>query len=270
MEIRLSTHLNRSFFPIILLITLLFSSCFFDPDPDANGGVVITFDDRHVAEWVWADSVLSEYDWKATFCLSGLQALTSSQFGDLRGLKAAGHEIAGHSVSHRNAVDYVAANGMDAYLNDEILPMIDIMKQENLKPVTFAYPFGDRSDEIDDTLFTYFKVLRSTTYTWSEPSVQTCYYEHDPLVYGLGMDGSPTENRITYFLSLLDYAKANKKILIVYSHKPVPEWTGALQTDIRTLQAICNYVSVNNMRFYTLSELQDKSASKILHVLRPQ
>jgi peptidoglycan/xylan/chitin deacetylase (PgdA/CDA1 family) len=255
---------------IIVLISLFFSSCFFDPDPDANGGVVLTFDDRNVADWVWADSVLSVFDWKASFCVAGPQVLTTSQFADLRNLKAQGHEIAGHGIAHLNAVDYVAANGMDAYLNDEILPMIDIMEQENLRPITFAYPYGDRSDEIDDTLLTYFKVLRSTTYPWSEPSAQTCYYENDPLVYGLGTDGSPTESRISYFLSLLDYARANKKILIVYSHKPVPEWTGANQTDIRTLQAICNYVTVNNMRFYTLAELHDKSASKILHALRPQ
>jgi len=250
---------------IICLVSLLISGCFFDTDLHANGGVVITFDDRYVSNWVWADSVLDNYDWKATFCVSGPQVLSDVQFSDLRALKNSGHEIAGHGVAHRNAVDYVAAYGMDAYLNDEILPMINIMKTEDIEPVTFAYPYGTHSQEIDDTLMTYFKVLRSTTYPWVVPEEQSCYYENDPVVNGLGMDGSASDRRTNYFLGLLEYARDNDKIAIFYSHRPVAEVSGANQTDIRTLLAICDYIRLNNMRFYTLSELSNKSKSNNIY-----
>ena len=254
------------FIPILLiLVSLSLTSCFLDAGSDAHGGVVITFDDRYVENWVWADSVLANYEWKATFCVSAPQGLTDTQFADLRDLKASGHEIAGHGVAHRNAVDYVAENGMDAYLRDEILPMINTMKTEAIEPSSFAYPYGTHSQEIDDTLLTYFKILRSTTYTWSNPEEQSCYYENDPLVNGLGTDGAASEYRTNYFLGLLEYARENQKILIVYAHRPVAEVTGANQTDIRTLTAICNYIRMNNMRFYTLSELVDKSPSNIIH-----
>ncbi|RKY54051.1 MAG: hypothetical protein DRP93_05575, partial [Candidatus Neomarinimicrobiota bacterium] len=177
------------FIPILfVLASLSLTTCFLDADSDANGGVVITFDDCYISNWVWADSVLNDVDWKATFCVSGPQVLTDAQFDALRDLKVGGHEIAGHGVAHRNAVDYVAEYGLDAYLNDEILPMLDVMKNENIKPKSFAYPYGTHSEEIDDTLMTYFKVLRSTTYTWLAPEEQSCYYENDPVVNGLGID----------------------------------------------------------------------------------
>jgi len=63
----------------------------------------------------------------------------------------------------------------------------------------------------------------------------------------------------------LEYARDNHKIVILYSHRPVAEVTGSNQTDIQTLTAICDYVRMNNMRFYTLSELNEKESSKIIH-----
>ena len=248
-----------------MLIPFIFITCF-EPASKAKGGIVITFDDRYVDNWVWADSVLTHYDWKATFCVSGPQVLSNAHFGNLRDLKASGHEIAGHGVAHRNAVDYVAENGIDVYLSDEILPMINTMKMEGIEPITFAYPYGTHSQEIDDTLLTYFNVLRSTTYSWVVPEEQSCFYEGDPVVNGLGTDGVASDSRINYFLGLLEYANDNQKILIVYAHRPVAEVTGSNQTDIRTLMALCDYIRMNKMRFYTLTELNDKTPSKIIHL----
>ena len=247
----------------------MFLSCF-EPESRIRSGVVITFDDRYVSNWVWADSVLSEYEWKATFCVSGPQVLNAVQFNDLRDLKAFGHEIAGHGVAHLNAVDYVSENGLAAYVENEILPMISTMKDQDIEPLSFAYPYGTHNQEIDDTLLTYFKILRSTTYTWSAPEEQICYYENSPIVSGLGTDGAAGDSRTNYFLGLLEYARDNNKILIVYAHRPVAEVTGANQTDIRTLLSICNYIRMNNMRFYGLSELDEKEPSKIIHAEQDQ
>ena len=102
------------------------------------------------------------------------------------------------------------------------------------------------------------------------PEEQICYYENSPLVSGLGIDGVAGDSRTNYFLGLLEYARDNNKILVVYAHRPVAEVTGANQTDIRTLLSICNYIRMNNMRFYGLSELDEKEPSKIIHAEQDQ
>jgi hypothetical protein len=58
-------------------------------------------------------------------------------------------------------------------------------------------------------------------------------------------------------LDLLIYARDNNKILSVYSHHIVEEVTEEYQTSIATMEMICKFVRVNNMKFYTISELKD-------------
>lgn len=250
---------SYSVIPLLLVLASLFlTNCFFEQNNNNHGGVALSFDDRFVSNWVWADSVLADYNWKATFFIHGPQYLTHEQLNSLREFKAYGHELAGHGMSHLNALDYIAENSIPTYLNNEILPMINLMKNEGLEPQTFAYPYGTHNEEIDDTLLTYFKVLRSTTYTWLAPEKQVCYYKNSPIVNGLGIDGVASQERLDYLLSLVEYAHNNNKVVIFYSHRPVAEVTGSHQTDIITLQAICEYMQENKMRFYTFSELNEE------------
>ncbi|RKY56385.1 MAG: polysaccharide deacetylase [Candidatus Neomarinimicrobiota bacterium] len=249
----------------LILVSSFFTSCYFDRYTDTNGGVVISFDDRYMSNWVWTDSVLSVYDWKATFFVHGSQNLTSSELNSLLEFKTYGHEIAGHGFAHLNAPNYVAANGMKAYVDIEIIPMINIMKSQGLEPLTFAYPEGAHTEEIDDTLLTYFSILRLARNNRYSPEEQICYYENSPVVNGLGIEGVATQDLIDYFLSLLEYARNNNKVMIFYAHRAMAEVTGVNQTDILLLKAVCEYVRANKMRFYTLSELSEKEPSKIIH-----
>lgn len=252
---------------LILIISLLFilNSCSDAEIPVVNSnvqsGVILSFDDDYVDEWYTVNSILEPYNWKATFFVSKFNQLSSDKILKLKELKNYGHEIGGHGLNHLNAVSFISANGTDAYLNQEINPMINAMNENNLSLNSFAYPFGSRNTTTDAILLNKFQILRGTTYGVSAPELKNCYYNNSNIVYGLGLDKSYAHFSISYFLSLLEYAKNNNKIVIFYAHKTVQTANANYQTEYQTLIEICNYVKNNNMKFYKMSDLHSFNSS---------
>ncbi|MDI1304399.1 MAG: polysaccharide deacetylase family protein [bacterium] len=224
---------------------------------EINPGVIISFDDTSVNEWYQADKILRQYSWKATFCVSKINTLRHSEIKELLELQKEGHEIAGHGFHHFDAPKFVAKNGIEAYINQEINPMLALMHFYSIKVTSFAYPFGFRNATIDAALLKKFKIIRGTTYGAEDPFFQKCYFNNSKLVFGIGIDTDHPNFSIPYLIKLLDYAKRKHKILILFGHIPVMNVTANYQTKMETLQLICNYVKQHNMTFYTLSELND-------------
>lgn len=253
--------MNSDFSKFILLCVFFIFSC--DQETkDLNGyskptnaGVVISFDDTSIAEWYKADSLLRKYDWKATFCVSNLNVLQLSEVRTLQELQRAGHEIAGHGLHHFDAPKFVAKYGIDAYISQEINPMLALMQFYNFKVSSFTYPYGFRNAKIDKALFKKFTILRATTYGAQDPKLQTCFYDQSKIAYAIGIDSDHPKFSIPYVKSLLAYAFGNHKILVVFGHKPVVKLSGPYQTRVETLEFICSYVKKNKMQFYSLSDL---------------
>jgi len=133
--------------------------------------------------------------------------------------------------------------------------MLDTMKKLSLNVTTFAYPFGERSAALDTSLLTKFKIIRGRAFGGEIPSEQNCYFNNSRIVYGFDIDNSHIHFSVPYLLKLLDYAKENHKILILCSHKTVTDVTENYQTKVETLELICAYMKRNDMKFYTLSDL---------------
>jgi len=249
---------------LVLVLLTLFSCTGNDeettviPPPVLGGyspGVVITLDDDYVDNWVAADDILKVYNWKATFFVTKCSQLNEDKMTKLAAFKAYGHEIGGHGLSHLNASQFIAANGANAYLDAEIFPMVDIMDAAGLHATSFAYPFGARNKGTDDLLLGHFSILRGTTYGRLSPDQHNCYYTGSPVIFGLGVDNSYPHFNVAYFISLLQYAKTNNKIVIFYAHRPVQTALNDYETEYNTLTQICKYVKDNDMKFYTISEL---------------
>lgn len=259
----MQSNKNNKIFKFILLCTFFLFSCenktaSQKSNPkEINPGVVISFDDTSINEWYQADKILSQYSWKATFCVSKINTLSHSEIKELIQLQKEGHEIAGHGFHHFNAPKFVVKNGVNAYINQEINPMLTLMHFYNFKVTSFAYPFGFRNANIDKALLKKFKIIRGTTYGAEDPFFQNCYFNNSRLVYGIGIDTDHPNFSIPYLIKLLDYAERKHKILVLFGHKPVLKITANYQTKIETLQLICNYVKQHNMTFYTLSELNN-------------
>lgn len=247
----------------VLLVTITLFSCnendeISNQQQDKQSGVVISFDDDYVNEWHEVNTVLQPYDWKATFFVTRFNQLSSDKIQKLKALKSEGHEIGGHGLNHLNAVNYISSNSTTAYLNDEITSMITQMSSFDLVPTSFAYPYGSRNTTTDNLLLNEFQIIRGTTYGNAAPISQNCYYNsNSKLVFGLGIDKNYSHFNIPYFLSLLEHAKKNNKIVIFYAHKPVLSFQNNYETEYQTLIEICNYVKNNNMKFYRMSELSN-------------
>jgi len=125
-------------------------------DIEAGGppraGVALCFDDQAVDVWTAQQPLLSQRGVRATFFATRYASWTADQHAELTALAAAGHDVQAHSVMHLNAVDYVAAHGLDAYLADEALPSISILEADGYPITAYAFPFGASNDALDAAL----------------------------------------------------------------------------------------------------------------------
>jgi len=245
-------------FCFLLGINLWFFSCssFEREDPSVySGGVAITLDDQHIDEWVKADSSLSFYNWKATFCISGFDKLSEKSINILLDFQDKRHEIANHSLNHADALKYSDEHSLQEYIDKEVLPATQMMRSAGFEIHSFAYPYGSRSAETDSALLPHFTTLRALAWGIKEPSEHYCYYNGDPVVYAFTMDSNYEYATEEYILDLMEYARDNDQILILYGHKPVFDGEVGYTTDIRLLELICSYAVENNMRFFCLKDL---------------
>jgi peptidoglycan/xylan/chitin deacetylase (PgdA/CDA1 family) len=228
-----------------------------DPKP-FKGGIVLTFDDQNIESWYNIHNILDEYNWVGTFFVSRFHNLNDNNIEKLKTLRNYGHEIAGHGFNHANAVEYVQDYGLDDYLENEIYPMKKLMAEYGFQVTSFAYPFGVRNTELDMALLKEFKIVRATTYGNVEPSLQRCFYNNNNLVWAIGIDNSYGLS-MEYIKSLLEFAQTEDKIVIFYAHNPVEIVNGEYQTEYQRLIEICKYVKENNMKFFKISDLYEKT-----------
>jgi peptidoglycan/xylan/chitin deacetylase (PgdA/CDA1 family) len=242
----------------IALIILASCSLFEKEEPDQNnGGVAITLDDNYINEWAKADSVLSIYNWKATFCVSGFHNLDQDKINILLNFQNKGHEIANHSLNHIDINNYSEEHSLTEYIDNEVLPVSQMMRAAGLEVNSFAYAFGTRKPETDSALLPHFDVLRALAWGYKEPAEHYCYYEGNPVVYAFTIDSNYEYATEEYILDLMEYARDYDRILILYGHKPVFDGETGYTTDISLLEAICNYAVENNVGFYCLKDLKN-------------
>ncbi|HEY0191977.1 MAG TPA: polysaccharide deacetylase family protein [Kofleriaceae bacterium] len=127
----------------------------------AHGSLALSFDDNSVADWTAMRPLLAKYGAKVTFFVTRYLVMTDDEHQQLHDLEADGHDVEFHTVAHLEAVTYVTAHGLDAYLADEILPGLAAMQADGYTITSFAYPFGQRDAELDAALTPYFEHIRA-------------------------------------------------------------------------------------------------------------
>jgi peptidoglycan/xylan/chitin deacetylase (PgdA/CDA1 family) len=141
---------------VLMLICLISFSCTSPVSNCKEGGVVITFDDAYIDEWYSIRDLLNTYKAKVTFFVARFDRLNEDQIKKLKIFRNDGHEIAFHGLRHLNAVNFVKDNSVEKYLEVEILPGINIMKNKGFYPLSFSYPFVAHTSRIDNALFNLF------------------------------------------------------------------------------------------------------------------
>ncbi len=235
---------------------LLFANCKSPHNELAStAGVVITFDDQYVDEWCRVDSVLSVYEWKATFFVAKLNELSENEVLLLRKLEDEGHEIGGHGYHHVHAEEYIDSLGIDRYLDYEIKPMLKSFDSLGFTITSFAYPYGSNNRTSNKKLLEYFQIIRQLDWFANSISKQDCFYTGKNIVKAYPLDENYKGTDWNYIEALLNYAKENNKIIIFYSHCPLPSVVGDYQVEYDKLEKICSFVKENEMKFYTITQL---------------
>jgi hypothetical protein len=140
----------------------------------AGGGLAFAFDDDHVDHWMDGRTMFAKYGARLTFFLTRYTRLETSQKEGVAQLSADGHDIEPHSVNHLREPEYVEDYGLDALMNDEVLPSMTVLQDQGFTMSAYAYPFGARTDEIDKAILEHVSVLRSVAMTWGAPVEAPC------------------------------------------------------------------------------------------------
>jgi hypothetical protein len=135
-----------------------------------GAGVLVSMDDAWLDHWVDGIPLYAQYGARLTFFVSYFPQLSVSERMQLHELAAAGHAIEAHSVKHLRAPLVVEQKGVAAYVADEALPSIELLRGEGFDVTTYAYPYGARTAELDRALLPHIDLLRSVTFTWSGPA----------------------------------------------------------------------------------------------------
>ncbi len=119
----------------------------------ANGhggaGVALMYDDWHTEQWCASEDLLARYGARVTLYVGRYPTMSPEAHAQLQELAAAGHDVESHSISHQRGPGYVEKHGLTAYVDDEVLASIDLLQASGFDVVSYAYPFGTRTDEID-------------------------------------------------------------------------------------------------------------------------
>jgi len=132
-------------------------------------GIALSFDDSGVDAWTGERPAFDAAGARVTFFVTRYPLWTDAMKTELHQLADDGHDIEAHTIGHRNAPDYVADRGLQAWLDDDALPSIDVLRADGYAPVAFAYPFGARTRETDRAMLGHVSVLRSVAFSLQSP-----------------------------------------------------------------------------------------------------
>ena len=131
---------------------------------EVRPGLALSFDDNSVEPWHALRPLLQAYGARVTFYISRYANMSPEHKQMVRDLADDGHDIAAHSVLHLRAPAYVEDRGLAAYLDDEALPSIQVLRDDGYPVTSFAYPYGARTSELDDALLEHVSLLRSVAF----------------------------------------------------------------------------------------------------------
>jgi hypothetical protein len=137
-------------------------------------GILLSFDDEWVDEWWQGRSLFDQYGARLTFFIAYYPRFTDDEKAKLHDLANDGHAIEAHTITHARAPSYVEAKGLRAYLDDEVVPSIDLLRADGYDVTTFAYPFGARTGETDHAILEHVPQIRSVAFTYTGIDESPC------------------------------------------------------------------------------------------------
>lgn len=237
-----------------------------EPPPLQKAGVVFTFDDAFVSQWLAAMPVFARHGARATFFVTSFDRLRPEQLTGLRTLRAAGHAIGCHGLRHRVAVKTVKESSLEKYLEVEIEPALKVMREAGFVPTSFAYPCSSHTAAIDQALAPHFRHLRTGTGPKAGHSLAQTNAIFTPLekvkgrhcLVGVGIDYAGDQDwqarSLATIFGALDRASKRGEIVVFYAHNISEDGPGH-HIRLNALDAILAHAATAGLAFYTYDDL---------------
>jgi hypothetical protein len=126
-------------------------------------GIAVSFDDLDIDTWYSYRDIFARHDARATFFVTRYHEWTDEGRQKLHVLYDEGNDVEAHGVNHVNVCVYTKAYSLDAYVSDEVLPSLDILRADGFAPVAFAFPGGFMGNEIVEMLAAEIPITRGIT-----------------------------------------------------------------------------------------------------------
>jgi len=122
--------------------------------------VHLCFDDHAVGAWYSMRGALLTRKAKAVFYVDSFDHLEDDEIDMLQLLRADGHVIGCHGLNHLNALEYSQRYGIEAYIDEEIIPAMEAMASYGFSPTHFAFPYSKFDDQLYDAVSRLFCYVR--------------------------------------------------------------------------------------------------------------
>jgi len=225
-------------------------------------GIVLTFDDSYVEGWYSMDKYFRQNGVVATwFCHrwgknkhsvltwdgTSIPALNQDEIAKLEKLKLHGDEIALHTINHvdtrdkkYNTVNYPTLEAKaQGYIDDQINPGIQRMRENDFDPKSFSYPFLSGQA-------THNKMIRKVL-----PHIREFFGR----VMEIDSGGSGVKSaKIADVKAYMDRLKKDKEIGVFVGHWIEEIKTHNFSMTKNDLKEIIQYAKKIGLKFYTLKE----------------
>lgn len=128
---------------------------------DAPLHILLSFDDRaHLGDWVEIAPELAEHDVVATFMLDRVGTMEDAHWQQVQVLLDHGHALGYHGEHHVGAV--ASDLTPEAWVEQEVLPSIEVFAARNLSAEVIAMPRGDSTSEHEAAILGVVERVRLT------------------------------------------------------------------------------------------------------------
>ena len=217
-----------------------------------HGAVCFTFDDYHGENWLKAVPLFQKYDAHASFFIKG--EITPEKIEVMKKLQTAGHTVGLHALHHKAAIPYIYEKSAKQYIDEEIMPQLNVCEQNGLKIRSFAYPYNRRDEETDRMLFAFFDHLRAGPGSSGQPLLYPARTLPDKSYLGGTGIGTRYKSDLNSLKHLLTQAAETDSILVFYSHDIYPK-AEHIHMPVEWLEELLAHARKSGMKIIGFDEL---------------
>jgi hypothetical protein len=122
--------------------------------------VHLSFDDHAIGSIYSMRGFFLKYRVKAVFYVDSFDTLDEDDLEYLAALRADGHVIGCHGLNHIDALEYSKRYGIEAYIDEEVLPAMEAMASQGFSPTHFAFPYSSFDEQLYDAVSELFCYVR--------------------------------------------------------------------------------------------------------------